>query len=158
MEKQRTISAEELLVGARKESLSRINQSSLRSHGKLWGMDVFSWINPNMSTIGTTIDSFPFSVRWVGNAHDLTAALESQPELMNKLSAAFLFDNSTFSLKNEFLLGIENCVGTTSVEEALRMTKIAAKPQSILLFTASGDNAEDAKNEFDRTLNLLQGK
>ena len=158
MEKQRIISAEELLLGARKESLSRINQSSLRSHGKLWGMDVFSWINPNMSTIGTTINSFPFSVRWVGNAHDLISVLESQPELIHKLSAALMFDNSVFTLKNEHLLGIENCVGTTSVEEALRMTKIAAKPQSILLFTASGDNAEDAKNEFERTLNLLQGK
>ncbi len=158
MEKQKTISAEELLLGARKESLSRINQSNLRSHGKLWGMDVFSWIHPNMSTIGTTIHSFPFSVRWVGNAHDLTKALEDQPELMDKLSAALVFDNSVFALKNEHLHGIKNCVGTRSVEEAMRMVKIAAKPQSILLFTASGENADDAKNEFERILNVLQGK
>jgi hypothetical protein len=158
MEKQRTISAEELLLGARKESLSRINQTALRSHGKLWGMDVFSWIHPNMSTIGTTINSFPFSVRWVGNAHDLIHALEAQPELTEKLSAALVFDNTVFALKNEHLNNIENCVGTGSVQEALRMVKIAAQPQSILLFTASGEGAEEAKIEFENTLNLLLGK
>jgi hypothetical protein len=158
MEKQRTISAEELLLGARKESLSRINQTALRSHGKLWGMDVFSWIHPNMSTIGTTITSFPFSVNWVGNAQDLKSALEAHPSLSEKLSAALMFDNTVFALKNEHLLGIKNCVGTGSVEEALRMVKIAARPQSILLFTASGDGAEAAKTEFENTLNVLQGK
>jgi hypothetical protein len=158
MEKQRTISAEELLLGARKESLSRINQTALRSHGKLWGMDVFSWIHPNMSTIGTTINSFPFSVSWVGNAHDLTKALETQPELTEKLSAVLMFDNTVFALKNEYLNSIKNCVGTSSVEEAMRMVKIAAQPQSILLFTASGENAEAAKIEFENTLNVLQSK
>jgi hypothetical protein len=158
MEKQRTISAEELLLGARKESLSRINQTALRSHGKLWGMDVFSWIHPNMSSIGTTINSFPFSVVWVGNAHDLKSALEVQPELMEKLSAVLVYDNTVFALKNEHLTHIKNCVGTGRVEEALRMVKIAAQPQTILLFTASGEVAEEAKIEFENTLNLLQGK
>jgi hypothetical protein len=69
-----------------------------------------------------------------------------------------MFDNTVFALRNEHLLGIKNCVGTGSVEEALRMVKIAARPQSILLFTASGDGAEAAKTEFENTLNVLQGK
>lgn len=158
MEKQRTLSAEELLLGARKESLSRINQTSLRSHGKLWGMDVFSWIHPNLSTIGTTIQSFPFSVRWVSNAKDLLFTLENQPELVEKLSAALIYDDSVFTLKNEHLHGIENCVGTTRVEEAMRMLKVTAEVQSIVLFTASGENAEEAKSEFEHILNVLQGK
>ena len=110
MEKQRTLSAEELLLGARKESLSRINQTSLRSHGKLWGMDVFSWIHPNLSTIGTTIQSFPFSVRWVSNARDLLFTLENQPELVDKLSATLIYDDSVFTLKNEHLHVIKNCL------------------------------------------------
>jgi hypothetical protein len=158
MEKQRTISAEELLLGARKESLSRINQTALRSHGKLWGMDVFSWIHPNMSTIGTTVNSFPFSVSWVGNAHDLMSTLDQQPELTKKLSAALIYDNSVFAFRDEHLHSIKNCVGTGSVEEALRMAKIAAQPQSVLLFTASGNGAEEAKIDFENTLNVLQGK
>jgi hypothetical protein len=158
MEKQRTLSAEELLLGARKEGLSRINQTSLRSHGKLWGMDVFSWIHPNLSTIGTTIQSFPFSVRWVSNAKDLLLTLDKQPELMDKLSAALIYDDSVFKLKNEHLLGIKTCVGITCVEEAMRMLKVMSKQQSIVLFTASGENAEEAKSEFEHILNVLQGK
>jgi hypothetical protein len=158
MEKQRTISAEELLLGARKESLGRINQTALRSHGKLWGMDVFSWIHPNISSIGVTINSFPFSVTWVGNALDLTNALETQTDLTEKLSAVLMFDSTVFNLKNEHLNHIENCVGTGSVSESIRMVKFVAKPQSILLFTASGAGAEDAKIEFENTLKVLQVK
>jgi hypothetical protein len=77
---------------------------------------------------------------------------------MEKLSAVLVYDNTVFALKNEHLTHIKNCVGTGRVEEALRMVKIAAQPQTILLFTASGEVAEEAKIEFENTLNLLQGK
>ncbi|MCE2682976.1 MAG: hypothetical protein LW704_08490, partial [Cryomorphaceae bacterium] len=119
---------------------------------------VFSWIHPNLSTIGTTIQSFPFSVSWVSNARDLLFTLENQPELVDKLSATLIYDDSVFTLKNEHLHGINTCVGTTRVEEAIRMLRVTAEAQSIVLFTASGENAEEAKSEFEHILNVLQGK
>jgi hypothetical protein len=158
MEKQRTLSREELLLGARKESLSRINQTSLRSHGKLWGMDVFSWIHPNVTTLNTTIISFPFPVKWVANKVDVVNALDQQSDLCAKVAAVFLFDSSVFSLKDEHVLNLKYCVGTTCVTEAMSMVKIADESPSILLFTASGDSAESANIEFEQILKVLQGK
>ena len=53
---------ENSILQARKEGLLKASDTTMNSHGKLWGMDVFSWINPNPVVLSATMESFPFPI------------------------------------------------------------------------------------------------
>ena len=61
------------IAKAQELSQSSSSVSSLRSHGKLFGMDAFSWHNPNISVLAKTIESFPFKTIWLGNYAEIDA-------------------------------------------------------------------------------------
>jgi hypothetical protein len=147
---------EDRLLEARRESLHQLNESSIRPHGKLWGMDVFSWFNPTPSLIANTLHSFPFPAIWIGNGAVIAKALAEDELLLNNLSAIISYDSSIFNLENHWLDKIENCVGTQSVEEAFHFLKMVKAPQTILMFTATGENWEENKKEFEDFLKLVQ--
>ena len=42
------------IAKAREQALLSPSDSSLKSHGKLFGMDAFSWQNPNISVLEKT--------------------------------------------------------------------------------------------------------
>jgi hypothetical protein len=148
--------AENRLLEARRESLHQLNESSIRSHGKLWGMDVFSWFNPSPSLIANTLHSFPFPAIWIGNGTVISKVLAEDELLLNNLSAIISYDSNIFKLENNWLDQLNNCVGTQSVNEAFQFLKMIKAPQTILMFTATGENWEENKKEFEDFLKLVQ--
>ncbi|TXI83370.1 MAG: hypothetical protein E6Q38_03625 [Crocinitomicaceae bacterium] len=147
---------EDRLLEARRESLHQLNESNIRPHGKLWGMDVFSWFNPTPSLIANTLHSFPFPAIWIGNGSVIAKALKEDDLLLSNLSAVISYDSSIFNLENKWLDQIKNCVGTQSVDEAFEFLKMVKAPQTILMFTATGENWEERKKEFEDFLKLVQ--
>jgi hypothetical protein len=147
---------EDRLLEARRESLHQLNESSIRPHGKLWGMDVFSWFNPTPSLIANTLHSFPFPAIWIGNGAVIAKTLADDESLVNNLSALISYDSSIFNLDNHSLDQMKNCVGTKSVDEAFHFLKMVKAPQTILMFTATGENWEERKKEFENYLKLVQ--
>jgi hypothetical protein len=148
--------AENRLLEARRESLHQLNESSIRSHGKLWEMDVFSWFNPSPSLIANTLHSFPFPAIWIGNGTVISKVLAEDELLLNNLSAIISYDSTIFKLENNWLDQLKNCVGTQSVNEAFHFLKMIKAPQTILMFTATGENWEENKKEFEDFLKLVQ--
>jgi hypothetical protein len=59
-------------------------------------------------------------------------------------------------LENNWLDQLKNCVGTQSVNEAFQFLKMIKAPQTILMFTATGENWEENKKEFEDFLKLVQ--
>lgn len=152
------LNVEETLLEARRESLQQIHTNSMRSHGKLWGMDVFSWSNPNSEIIANTLRSFPFPVIWIGNGSDIVSALNEEELVANNLHAIISYDTNVFNFKESWLSKIPNCAGTQSVADAHHFLKMFKAPQTVLMFTASGDNHMDNMNEFEHFLFLVQTK
>jgi hypothetical protein len=144
------------LLEARRESLQQMNTTSMRPHGKLLGMDVFSWIHPNPSLVINTLHAFPFKVFWLGNAVDIESALLEDQLLLGNIHAAVTYDSNVFKFKDEWLNGIENCAGTASLNDSFHLLEIFKAPQTVLLFTASGERAEELKEEFENYLNLVR--
>jgi len=64
-ETKKQIGAEESLLKARVEGMHQLEKGSLRPHGKLWGMDVFSWYNPMRFELENVLSSFPSPVLWL---------------------------------------------------------------------------------------------
>jgi hypothetical protein len=62
------------LMQARQEALDQRLQSTMKSHGKVFDAETFTWHNPPVDVLAKTLENFPFPLVWVCNA-DLLLAL-----------------------------------------------------------------------------------
>jgi hypothetical protein len=146
---------ENSILQARKEGLLKAGDSSMQSHGKLWGMDVFSWVNPKPAVLSATMDSFPFPIFWISSSLERNEVLKVNIELNAKIHFSVLLnsENST----NDLLV-LNNGVVVTTLNEAFdQINTLKIKP-SILLFTYSKSDWEYQKNRFNDYLSMAQVK
>lgn len=144
------------LLQARKEALEQMKFGSMRAHGKLWGMDVFSWPNPELDQLAHTVHSFPFQVIWIGSGELILDSLKQHPEIVGNLKSVIAHNAPAMALRNEELIVIPEVVGTLSVEDALEMLRGVQATRTILLFTADGAEWEPTQEVFNRFLELHQ--
>jgi hypothetical protein len=148
----------ELLIQAR--SLQREEQviGSLRSHGKLWGMDVFSWYKPSMYELENTLSSFPSPICWLANEDDVLRILREEKYWMTNVNMICTYDKAGFRLPNEVLDGVQTILGSASMDDALDLLESVTKKEGILLFTSSGESWHISKNKFEAFLSEHQNK
>ncbi|MBI1836114.1 MAG: hypothetical protein HYR91_02495 [Flavobacteriia bacterium] len=157
MENNTTIhTKEKQLLEARREGLKNAENTSIRPHGKLWDMDVFSWYKPNIQVLTNTIHAFPYPVIWVGNSADILNAINEDETIATQLHAVMAIDNSKLALDLIDKKEIPNVAGTNEVEHTLALVKATKHKNTILLFSASDENWENDKKEFDEFIALHQ--
>jgi hypothetical protein len=140
MSEQELNKIESQLVAARKSGLLKLNETSLQSQGKLFGMDVFSWIYPNIDVLNSTLNSFPFEVLWIGNKTEINLVLSENNVLDSRVRTKLIYSDG--KELNEILKSI---------------TESAFKP-GILLFTSTDTDSEYYYNLFKEYLALVQIK
>jgi hypothetical protein len=146
---------ENSILQARKEGLLKAGDSSMQSHGKLWGMDVFSWVNPKPAVLSATMDSFPFPIFWISSSLERNEVLKVNIELNAKIHFSVLLDSEN---STNDLLVLNNGVVVTTLNEAFdQINTLKIKP-SILLFTYSKSDWEYQKNRFNDYLSMAQVK
>ena len=128
----------------------------MRPHGKLWGMDVFSWFHPEAELVANTLHSFPFPVIWIANGADIIAALNEDELVLNNLHALIAYDSSIFDLKNSWSKNINIIAGTASISEAFQLLNTLKSKHKVLMFTASSENWKEDKKTFEEFLKLVQ--
>ena len=158
MEKNLTTSQEEKLLRARGEAMQNNEGNSLRPLGKLWGMDVFTWVNPFPGMIANTIHSFPFEVIWVGNEADVLRTLSEDRTLCSNLHSVIIYDRAEFSLKGAWVCDVDNHVCTSTLTDALEMLKAIKSSKKVLLFTVSGPQQVEHRTIFEEYVKLVQVK
>lgn len=141
------------LLEARKEALNQVANGSIRPHGKLWGMDVFSWENPNVETIASTIHSFPFPIVWLGDAQLLTTIVEHDASVLSNIHAVVSYDGK---LDTTTFQDVELLSEQTDVQQALQKMNEFRLKRGVVLFCHSGIDSEFYKNAFKTFLGLHQ--
>ena len=155
MSEKEIAQVENSILQARKEGLLKAGDSSMQSHGKLWGMDVFSWVNPKPAVLSATMDSFPFPIFWISSSLERNEVLKVNIELNAKIHFSVLLDSDN-STNN--LLVLNNGVVVSTLNEAFdQINSLKIKP-SILLFTYSKSDWEYQKNRFNDYLSMAQVK
>lgn len=155
MEKRKTISSPiERLTEARAENLKQIASSSLRPHGKMWGMDVFSWSNPLVEDLLTLFQSFPAPISWVGNHFQIENVFAEDENLLVNVTAVCAHDQVELKLSNNNFLEVSH--GTKDVKSAFEFVKNRKQGNGIILFTASGNNWSSQRDDFETYLNIEQ--
>lgn len=153
--KQRIQTGEQLLQ-ARIKNLEQVEKSSLRPHGKLWGMDVFTWYNPSSYELENTLTSFPFPVIWFGNHATISELLHASQDVWSNLQTICVYDSGKVDLPSEALHTIKNVMGTTEFKDVVEFMRAFKQKNAVFLFTASGDTIATDKKQFEDFLKLHQ--
>lgn len=140
MSEQELNKIESQLVEARKNGLLKLNETSLQSQGKLIGMDVFSWIYPNIDVLNSTLNSFPFEVIWIGNQTEINLILNEKNVLDSRVRTKLIYTDG--KELNDILKSI---------------AEYTFKP-GILLFTTTETDSEHYFNLFKEFLAMVQLK
>jgi hypothetical protein len=140
MSEQELNKIESQLVAARKSGLLKLNETSLQSQGKLFGMDAFSWIYPNIEVLNSTLNSFPFEVLWVGNQTEINLVLSENNVLDSRVRTKLVYNDA--NELNDILKSI---------------SEFSFKP-GILLFTSTDTDSEFYFNLFKEYIALVQIK
>lgn len=158
MEKQtkHTIQSGEQLLQARQHNLQQLEKSSLRPHGKLWGMDVFTWYNPSGYELENTLTSFPFPVIWFGNHATIYELLNASPDVWSNLQTLCVYDSGKIEMPAGAMQSIKNVLGTTEFQDIFEFIRAFKQKNAVFLFTASGGTSESRKKQFEDFLNLHQ--
>jgi hypothetical protein len=130
------------------DSLSRSQGVGLRAHGKLKGLDVFTWMQPDQNALINFIESIPSGIIWVGNPTEIEAVLSVHPQLMNKFQSILSFgENRTgFMLENEFV----------DIQDVLNGLMTELTSTGTLLFTCTESDSEYVALKIAAYLNLVQ--
>jgi hypothetical protein len=158
MEKKQGLNLENRLIDFRKESLKRLNTTTMRSHGKLWGMDVFSWFLPDPELMTNTLTAFPFQVIWLANEVDIVRTISDDERVIKNLHAVICIDNSIFSLPENLLGETKHVIGLNDLNSALECIQMMQGAQRVLLFTSSSNDWEEDKLKFENYLSMVQIK
>lgn len=144
------------LLEAREQNLQHVERGSLRPHGKLWGMDVFSWYNPMVFELENTLTSFPAPVLWFANAADVTKLAQENESALANVRLICTHDDGGFSLPEHIFSSVESCMGTQALNDALALIRAVKRNQGILLFTASGEDWKSRRETFEFFLDIHQ--
>ncbi len=122
--------------------------SGLRAHGKLKGLDVFTWMQPEQNPLINFIESIPSGIIWVGNPSEIEAVLNVNPNLINKFQSILSFgENRTgFMLENEFV----------DIQDVLNGLMTELTSNGTLLFTCTESDSEYVALKISAYLNLVQ--
>jgi hypothetical protein len=158
MEKKQSnrIDAKDELIKVRQENLDKINSTSLRPHGKLWGMDVFSWFNSEPWLLANTIQAMPFPVIWITDSKEVLKSFVEDERSIQNIDSLITYNNSVVEMGQEWLDEIPNSASTSNSRDAFRMLELFKSPKKVLLFTASGDDWEQEKWNFEEFLKTVK--
>jgi hypothetical protein len=130
------------------DSLLKSQGVGLRAHGKLKGLDVFTWMQPEQNALINFFESIPSGIIWVGNPTEIEAVLSIHSQLTNKFQSILSFgENRTgFMLENEFL----------DIQEVLNGLMSELTSTGTLLFTCTDSDSEYVALKIAAYLNLVQ--
>ena len=147
---------EEFLVEARQRQLTTPPVGSLRSHGKLWGMDVFSWFKPSLGELENTLSSFPGPICWYANEAEILDLIKEDQQALKNIHMVCSYDRAGFSLPNKVIDHLNVVLGAAEITDALELLKSFKNQHQVLLFTSSSANWKNDHQNFEAFLQKNQ--
>jgi hypothetical protein len=145
-------SGRDQLIEHRHSDLERMVKGSMRSHGKLWGMDTFSWFHPDQGALNATVKSLPFSVIWIPNYEHVEQTIAHDPTMAHNVDALVAYNGKIFHMATNLLNSTATFIGTQSIADALRLTKEFQDKPRVILFSSSRTEWHDDQLEFEHFL------
>ncbi len=151
------INVEDQILQLRKEGLQTVTQiNAMNAHGKVLGMDTFSWINPQIDALASALTSFPFKVIWIGDYQQIENCLRLFPDSLKSIDTVIIQDKAEMNLDPKSFVKISNIICIEQTEEALNLLRTVKKEKSIFLYTTGGKMANENKVHFNQFISLFK--
>ena len=151
------INVEDQLLQLRKDGLQTATQiNAMNAHGKILGMDTFSWINPQIDALASALTSFPFKIIWIGDSQQVENCLRLFPDSLKSLDTVIIQDKAEMTLDQMSFEKISNIICIEQTEEALNLLKTIKQEKSIFLYTTGGKMATENKVIFNEFISLFK--
>ncbi len=141
---------ENLLELRREGKKDALAINAMQAHGKIMGMDTFSWINPNMDQLSSALASFPFRIIWISTQQQLKKCLAIETTLSKNIETIILHDKTTSELNEIDFFSIKNIIAVENTKEALQLLSAVRKEKCAFLFSTEGHTAQNDKQEFEK--------
>lgn len=152
--KKEIVNSEEQLLQARNEGLKQAQQvDSMQAHGKILGMDTFSWMNPQVDLLATLLSSFPFSILWVGTLEQIQNCLKLYPELSGNIETILIHNSSSMLLQKAALESVNSIACVDGMEHALDFVKSMKLKKGVFIYTDEKEEALRGKQIFEDFVN-----
>lgn len=144
-------SSEEQLFEARKRGLKEAGEvHAMKAHGKVLGLDTFSWIRPQVDLLATVLGSFPFPVFWVCTKKQAEELFHLYPEVSESVIGLIVYDNAEMTFDPAVIHQIPHLICFDGLSESLSFLSSIQKEKNILLFTTEGSNSTRCYHTFSQ--------
>lgn len=140
----------EELIAKRHEDRRHLVYGTMRPHGKLWGMDCFSWFNPEVDALNAAIQSFHYPVICLLNTSLLNELLSVDTSWMNNTDVIYTIDDHLDQLKLEKLENGATIFVNSTLLEALRTVQQINQQNRIVLITSDRTQSLNDQLEVER--------
>lgn len=138
------------LVQSRREGLRELNEASaMKAHGKVAGMDSFSWSNPDVDSLANFIATMPFEVIWVARCEQLREFGELHDALLEKVHTVVLYDQVERNSSMTWMRNVRNVAFVEGAGNALQFMHALKKSGAVFLFTSCGQSDRDDFQKFE---------
>jgi hypothetical protein len=137
------------LTERRKEELKRMSFTTMRSHGKLWSMDVFAWYDADPELLTNTILAFPFPVVWVTRLVGVHEALQFDQKVISNIDSILVHSDNDLMNIDLVPLKKTSLISCVDVKEALQTLENHSPIKRIVLFTSHGQHVSDDSASFE---------
>ncbi len=130
--------------------------NAMNAHGKIMGMDCFSWMNPQVDALASVIESLPFQIIWVAQHDQIKTCINTYPNLTESIDTLIVTDDVLLNLDRERLNEVANIACVEGVDNALELLKTLKKEKAVFLFTSGGKKVQQDKHVFEQFISLFK--
>ena len=142
----------EQLKQARKAGLEEVNtNNALCPHGKIAGMDVFSWVNPDIDALNAMIASMPYKVIWAATTKQARALWELNGGALKSIETLVIYNSGQVHTEKWFS-AFENVLCVQGADHALMLLDKVRKEERVFVWTLPRDNWTGIKSQLENHL------
>ena len=142
----------EQLKRARKAGLEEVNtNNALCPHGKVAGMDVFSWVNPAIDSLNAMIASMPYKVIWAATTSQAKALWELNGDALKSIETLVIYNSGQVHTEKWFS-AFENVLCVQGADHALMLLDKVRQAERTFVWTLPQDNWTGIKTELENHL------
>ena len=151
MEKVGRSSAEQLKQ-ARETGLEEVKMNAaLCPHGKVAGMDVFSWVNPDIEALNAMIAAMPYKVIWAATSRQARKLWELNGEGLKQIETLVVYDSGQVFTEKWFA-AFERVLCVEGADHALMLVDKVRTEKRTFVWTLPQDNWTEIKTELEKHL------
>lgn len=144
---------ENQLLQSRESGLRDVREMyAMKAHGKNAGMDVFSWVNPNVGALAAVLKSMPFKVIWLATRSQVEALLNEYSGGLDNVESLVIYDSAILAPDFNWLVTRTSVAGVKNIEDAMELLTAMKQRERVFLYSLPINNWTTIKESIELRL------